>query len=111
MARYVTSVINGAGNDVMLGGRGRGCGRAHIRGWDAGVKVEPVNVKGKPDELRIYMTRGSHGGENGPLIGTVYDTPNGPAFVAAGDDLPDDDDDIRAADDAALARVEGSIYP
>jgi hypothetical protein len=89
MARYVTNAINGRGNDVMLGGRGN-AGRVHLRGWDAGVKVEPIDVKGKPDELRIYMTRGSHGGENGPLIGTVYDTPDGPVFVAAGDELSSD---------------------
>jgi hypothetical protein len=81
MARYVTSAINGAGNDQMIGGRGRGSGRVHLRGWDAGVKVEPINVKGKPDEFRIYMTHGSNGGENGPLIGTVTDTPDGPQFI------------------------------
>lgn len=83
MARYVTNAINGRGNDTMIGGRGGAVGRVHIRGWGAGVRVEPVDVKGIPDEFRIYVTRGSNGGESGKLIGIVRDTPDGPVFEPA----------------------------
>lgn len=84
MARFVTTAVNGRGNEVMIGGRGA-CGDAHLRGWDAGVKVVPIGHKGERDKFEIYMTGGSHAAHKPTLLGTVTDTPNGPVFEPAFD--------------------------
>jgi hypothetical protein len=79
MSRFVNTAVNGRGNEVMIGGRGA-AGSTHLRGWDAGVKVIPIGVKGQPDRFEIYMTSGSHASGMDMLIGEVYDTPAGPVF-------------------------------
>ena len=70
MAEYFASVKNGRynGKIVTVGGRSS-VSEAHIRGWDAGVKVMPV--KGKGNWLEIYMTSGSHDTAPDVRIGTV----------------------------------------
>jgi hypothetical protein len=70
MAEYFASVKNGRqnGKAVTVGGRSS-VSEAHIRGWDAGVKVIPI--KGKRNWLEIYMTSGSHDTAPDARIGTV----------------------------------------
>jgi hypothetical protein len=58
-------------------------GFAHIRGWNAGVYIQAVLVKGEPDQFRVFMTRGSNGGGPDILLGTVTDTPEGPKWEVA----------------------------
>jgi hypothetical protein len=70
LAEYFASVKNGRqnGKQITVGGRSS-VTEAHIRGWDAGVKVMPV--KGKRNVLSIYMTGGSNGATKDQQIGTV----------------------------------------
>jgi hypothetical protein len=70
MAEYFASVKNGRynGKTVTVGGRSS-VSEAHIRGWDAGVKVMPI--KGRRNWLEIYMTSGSHETAPDVRIGTV----------------------------------------
>lgn len=82
MSRFYGTGINGRGNVASFGGRGS-AGEMHLRGWDAGVKVVPVGIKGQPDVFRIYMTGGSHAATGDQLLGEVRDTPEGPLFFPA----------------------------
>lgn len=85
MARFITTAVNGRGNPVEIGGR-QPAGMVHLRGWDAGVKVVPIGIKGQPDRFEVYMTTGSHATGHDVLLGTVHDTPYGPVFTPT---LPD----------------------
>lgn len=89
MSRFFGTAVNGRGNTVSFGGH-QSAGEVHLRGWNAGVKVVPVGVKGERDKFLVYMTTGSH--ENGPdiLLGTVHDTTDGPQFILAGDEMSPD---------------------
>jgi hypothetical protein len=80
MARFVNTATNGRGNEVMIGGRGS-AGSTHLRGWDVGVKVVPIGVKGERDRFEIYVTGGSHAASMDKLIGEVRGTPDGPLFL------------------------------
>lgn len=75
-------------------------GRAHtatdpdfvqLSGWDAGVRVQVAEAgtrqTGPADAFEVYMTYGSHAAGNPVKIGTVYQTSDGPVFVAVGDDM------------------------
>jgi hypothetical protein len=90
MAEYFASIKNGrqGGKLTTVGGRSS-VSEAHIRGWDAGVKVVPI--KGKRNWLEIYMTSGSHETSPDVRIGTVIlDLDNGrtPAFIPWPQPLP-----------------------
>ena len=89
MSRFYNEAVNGRGNTVALGGRGS-AGQTHLRGWNAGVKVVPIGIKGEPDRFDIFMTHGSHAAGHDVLLGSVHDTADGPVFVPAGDDLSED---------------------
>lgn len=90
MARFYNEAVNGRGNTVGIGGFGKPAGQTHLRGWNAGVRVVPVGIKGQPDHFDVYMTSGSHASRHDVLLGTVHDTPEGPQFVAAGDEMSSD---------------------
>ena len=79
MSRFITFAVNGRGNTVTIGGRAP-AGDVRLNGWDAGVKVVPVGIKGKPDVFRIYMTGGSHAATGDKLLGEVRMTDDGPLF-------------------------------
>jgi hypothetical protein len=88
----------------------------HIRGWNAGVKVNP-----RPrarDEFDVYLTTGSHETGHDVLLGTVKDTPDGPVWEpAAGtasdlDTLSEISDALQdaCADPAStLRRIEAAL--
>lgn len=91
LAEYFASIQNGRQNGKLTTVGGRSSVReAHIRGWDAGVKVIPV--KGKRNWLEIYMTSGSHDTSPDVRIGTVIlnlDTdPREPTFIPWPQPLP-----------------------
>jgi hypothetical protein len=54
-----------------------------IRGWDAGVRVEPDHSS-RSDRLKIYMDGGSHEAGGKTLLGEVRATEAGPRWVPAG---------------------------
>lgn len=83
MGRYYTEYTNRRGKTYgaqILPGDG-----VHTRGWDAGVRVtpHPAGELGKVDSFAVYMTWGSHDSGTAVMVGTVYDTANGPVFVPA----------------------------
>jgi hypothetical protein len=80
MSRFYNEAVNGRGNVVGIGGRGS-AGQTHLRGWNAGVKVVPVGIKGEPDRFEVYMTSGSHASARDVLLGTVHATSDGPKFA------------------------------
>lgn len=82
MARFFASVINGRGNETTVGGRAS-VNSAHVRGWDAGVRVETVKLT-DGDALDIYMTGGSHAASKTEYLGRVVIQrgDNGPHFIA-----------------------------
>lgn len=84
MARFFASVWNGRGNETTVGGRSS-VNNAHIRGWDAGVRVETVKLT-DGDAFDVYMTGGSHASSQDVLIGRVVIQrgENGPHFVLDG---------------------------
>ena len=84
MSRFYGTGVNGRGNVVSFGGQ-QSAGEMHLRGWDAGVRVIPVGIKGEPDKFEIYMTGGSHASRETKFLGTVKDTPKGPVFEPAFD--------------------------
>lgn len=79
--------------------------RAHVRGWNAGVRVEgrAYGVQGEnvQDGFKVYMTGGSNGHGREVLIGTVFESAQGPYFVPADATL----DEKVAAHDAARERA------
>lgn len=89
MSRFYNTSVNGRGNEVGIGGPGA-AGQVHLRGWNAGVRVVPIGVKGERDRFEVYMTTGSHASGHDVLLGTVHDTADGPQFVLAGDEMSDD---------------------
>jgi hypothetical protein len=57
-----------------------------LNGWECGVMViagPEDEVKQTADTFRVYMTGGSNGGHGSTLLGTVWQTKEGPRFVAA----------------------------
>lgn len=53
---------------------------AHLRGWNAGVRVTAgIDEEGR-DVFHVYVTSGSHGGANDNHVGTVTDTADGPLW-------------------------------
>jgi hypothetical protein len=89
MSRFYGTLVNRRGNPVTA----MSPDSAHLCGWNAGVKVMPVEAgdKNHPvDGFTVWATYGSNG--NGPtrLIGTVIDTADGPVFVPAGAELTED---------------------
>lgn len=89
MSRFYGTAVNGRGNTVSFGGR-HPAGEIHLRGWNAGVKVVPIGVKGERDRFEVYMTTGSHASGRDILLGTVHDTADGPQFIEAGDEMSAD---------------------
>lgn len=79
MAHFYTTVTNSRGGTTKAAGTKTGQ-TAHIRGWDAGVKVEagisPVDGK---DVFLIYATKGSNGGSKAECVGWITDS----GFTAA----------------------------
>lgn len=75
MARTYITTDNSRGNTVSAAGPSF----AHLRGWDAGVRIT-VN-RGERDSFTITMTGGSHGGHRETVLGTVTETPDGPAWT------------------------------
>lgn len=73
MAHTYISTDNQRGNQVTAANPSY----AHIRGWNAGVRVE---AQGKGTRFEIYMTAGSEGGPDVHL-GTVELTADGPEFT------------------------------
>lgn len=69
MARFYATVTNGRGNETAVGGVSS-VESAHIRGWDAGVKVVPVKLP-DGDAFEVYMTTGSHATGHDVLLGRV----------------------------------------
>jgi hypothetical protein len=57
---------------------------AHIRGWDAGVRIEADISDPTGNTWRVYMTGGSNRAGQTVFLGTVTDTPDGPEFVPNG---------------------------
>lgn len=79
MSRFYTTAVNGRGNTIGIGGQ-QSAGEVHLRGWDAGVRVVPIGIKGEPDRFEIYMTGGSHNSSPPKLLGQVRMTDYGPLF-------------------------------
>jgi hypothetical protein len=84
-ARFYATVTNGRGNTTGVGGRSSvNC--AHVRSADAGVRVTTGQAADGANMLTLHMTRGSNG-ETGfrqdTLLGTIRETPNGPAWEPA----------------------------
>ncbi len=77
--RFYGSMTNSRGREVTAGG----AGDAHIRGWNAGVLVYAGPGKDDRDSFTVYMSTGSSRSGREVLIGTVTDTPDGPAFTPA----------------------------
>lgn len=61
---------------------------SHLRGWDAGVKVEFYGGDKKQDVFHVYMTDGSNGYARRHL-GVVKSTENGPVWVPHKDEEPE----------------------
>jgi hypothetical protein len=67
---------------------------AHLRGWDAGVRVTPRNAMGssygkrysEQDRIELAMTSGSRGENEGRVtaLGRIVATPDGPRWEPAG---------------------------
>jgi hypothetical protein len=76
MARTYITTDNSRGNEVSAAEPSF----AHLRGWNAGVRVRVI--RGERDDFEITMTGGSHGG-TATVLGTVRDTPDGPVWVPA----------------------------
>jgi hypothetical protein len=85
MSRFYGTGVNGRGNTVSFGGQ-QSAGQVHLRGWNAGVRVVPIGVKGEADRFEVYMTSGSHASSSDVLLGTVHDTADGPQFILAGEE-------------------------
>jgi hypothetical protein len=86
-ARFYATVTNGRGNTTGVGGQSSvDC--AHIRSADAGIRVTTGRTPDGGNRLTVHMTLGSNG-EYGhaqdTLLGTVYETPDGPVWEAAAD--------------------------
>ena|ERR1700743_2704914 len=100
MSRLYTSGINSRGN---LSGHPTPSGSGvHTRGWNAGVKVVPIGVKGERDRFEVYMTTGSHASGRDVLLGTVHDTADGPQFILA--------DDAESAEALQTLAVRNGTY-
>jgi hypothetical protein len=54
---------------------------AHTRGWHAGVRVTVTTTDDGRDAFAVAMTGGSSGHHSGRFLGTVADTPDGPAWI------------------------------
>jgi hypothetical protein len=76
MARFYGSMENSHGNTVTA----NNADNAHLRGWNAGVKVTRKVVDGR-DLFVVIMTGGSNGNTLDHVIGEVTDTPDGPRFA------------------------------
>ena len=84
-SRFYASVSNTRGNEVTASGGSRGQS-AHIRGRNAGIRVESRpsgHGNGEQDAFMVFATGGSYGSAHQVLIGTLTDTPGGPTFEAA----------------------------
>lgn len=82
MARFYGSMINRRGNEVTA----MGADDAHLRGWDAGVKVERFTndtPERDQDVFVVSMTTGSHGSGRDVTLGRVVSTPDGPRWEPA----------------------------
>lgn len=89
MSRFYGSMDNSRGREVTA----MSPSYAHLRGWRAGVKVmtaEAGDKKTPVDAFTIWATCGSSGSGETKLIGTLYDTADGPRFVPAGEELTED---------------------
>jgi hypothetical protein len=80
-SRFWLSYTGGRGS-VQRHGIPAGDG-VHPRGWNAGARVTP-RVRDDRDEFDVYMTTGSHDSGHSVHLGTVRDTPDGPAWEPAG---------------------------
>ena len=81
MGRYYTEYTNRRHKTYgaqILAGDG-----VHTRGWDAGVRVtcHEAGPDGTADSFTVYMTWGSHDSGTAIMVGTVYDTREGPVWV------------------------------
>lgn len=89
MSRFYGTMTNSRGRDVTA----MSPDFAHLCGWNAGVKVMPFEAGDKKhpvDGFQVWMTYGSNGNGSAKLLGVVYDTADGPQFVAAGDEMTED---------------------
>jgi hypothetical protein len=77
MARTYLSGDNSRGGQVS----GANATFAHLRGWEAGVRVEADrDPKTGRDIFRVFRTSGSNGARSDGYLGTVRDTPKGPQW-------------------------------
>lgn len=79
MSRTYLSGNNSRGNTVT----GMNATYSHLRGWNAGVRVQFAPGDKDEDSFAVYMTHGSNAREYGIYLGTVRHTPDGPAWEPA----------------------------
>lgn len=75
MGRFYASIQGNRGEATRMGTPTSGI-RGHIRGWNAGCRVEvgPKRVNGEPTEMDVvlvYATAGSNGGAADKLIARI----------------------------------------
>lgn len=82
MSRFYGSLQGTRGEATRQGSANSGL-RAHIRGWDVGIKVYAKDVNGK-DVFDVYVSSGSNGKHSDIFIGTAGLDENGkPTFQPA----------------------------
>jgi hypothetical protein len=92
MARFFASIINGTSRhtETTVGGRSS-VDSAHIRGWDAGIKVVCVKLA-DGDAFDVYQTGGSHASTPDVFLGKLFLTRGmaAPRWEPAGDAMSED---------------------
>ena len=84
---------------------------AHLRGWNAGVKVSPrgsgssYGTSTGDDEITLAMTGGSRDDQTRKVLGTIRETGDGPVWEPAGTHPDDLHTEIRLLR-ARLAETE-----
>lgn len=79
MAHFYTTVTNSRGGTTRAAGKKSGQ-TAHIRGWNAGVRVEAgIDPMTGKDVFLVYATKGSNGGSTAECVGWINDS----GFTAA----------------------------
>lgn len=73
MAHFYAEIKGQRGPATRMGSKNSGI-RAHIRGWNHGVRVEGTHYEtqnGKPDSFAIFATSGSNGNHPSIYLGEV----------------------------------------
>ena len=70
MARFMGEIDGGRGSVHRLGHAKSGI-RAHVRGWDSGVRIEAFVTVDGADGFYVYVTSGSNGGRADVLIASI----------------------------------------